>query len=492
MNFRAKTDTPVFFSDSVAILANSKIEDIENLLQNCAPFESGKAGEGESDRLARERKTLRSFWVTGLKGVTEAEAAKMIVEEAREILQKDLGVEISNWGVANVPDIGNSSRRLSSPSYHMSYLKNSVGNPSRKSAKNSRNSRLKKSRNNSKKKNSYEVTSKSVTKKSNLSFDISAQMEELFEITKDDKNLEEEHFEKGKENFQVLGNLVKNQVSGSSKIENSEKSKKRVSWGDEEIQFSPCKKAKIQNEETTTQDIFADSFVNLDDLDENLEISNLITNKSCPKTPKFEACSEKFLVEKDENTISDSFLEAAFNSHLTEFDHQTQSKVNKLSTPIDPYTPSPRSKRLQERRKLAKKAKKQQNIISPGFIQSDESENESENFENLKAIPKVEDPIFKRPDDFKQQRKSIEKQNESNPSQCNLEVLNVIDVCTNRTLFETFKEEILEKSEFSMTLAIGKNRTKKLVKLSLHSSNKVQNALHFDDFFSRKNQGKNS
>ena len=179
----------------------------------------------------------------------------------------------------------------------------------KKSAKNSRNSRLKKSRNNSRKKNSYEVTSKSVAKKSNLSFDISAQMEELFEITKDDKNIEDEHFEKDKENFQVLGNLVrnqdsgfcqeklskietsekskkcvpkndfqilgnlvknqdsglskneksskidtsekskndfqvlgnlvKNQVSGSSKIENSEKSKKRVSWGDEEIQFSP-------------------------------------------------------------------------------------------------------------------------------------------------------------------------------------------------------------------------------------------------------------
>ena len=520
--------------DSVAILANSKIEDIENLLQNCAPFESGKAGEGESDRLARERKTLRSFWVTGLKGVTEAEAAKMIVEEAREILQKDLGVEISNWGNANIPEVGNSSRRLSSPSYHMSYLKNnSVGKPSKKSAKNSRNSRLKKSRNNSRKKNSYEVTSKSVAKKSNLSFDISAQMEELFEITKDDKNIEDEHFEKDKENFQVLGNLVrnqdsgfcqpksskietsekskkcvpkndfqilgnlvknqdsglskneksskidtsekskndfqvlgnlvKNQVSGSS-IENSEKSKKRVSWGDEEIQFSPCKKAKIQSDETTTQDIFADSFVDLDDLDENLEGSNLITNKSCPKTPKFEACSEKFLVEKDENTISDSFLEAAFNSHLTEFDHQTQSKVNKLSTPIDPYTPSPRSKRLQERRKLAKKAKNQQNIISPGFIQSDESENESENFENLKAIPKIEDPIFKRPDDFKQQRKSIEKQNESNASQCNLEVLNVIDVCTNRTRFETFKEEILEKSEFSMTLAIGKSNEENTTK----------------------------
>ena len=32
------------------------------------------------------------------KGVTEGEAAKLIVEEARDILQKDLGMQISNWG----------------------------------------------------------------------------------------------------------------------------------------------------------------------------------------------------------------------------------------------------------------------------------------------------------------------------------------------------------------------------------------------------------
>ena len=350
---------------------------------------------------------------------------------------------------------GNSSRRLSSPSYHMSYLKNSTGNHSKKSIKNPRkNSRTKKPRKNSntsKKKYSYEVT---VSKKSNLSFDISAQMEELFEITKDDKNLDEV-FENGKENdepktdFQILGNLVKkeeeklkaqNQDSGfcqqpqkSSKFEKnsgkSEKSKKRVSWGEneEKAHFSPCKKPKIQENET--QDIFADSFVNLDDLDqvENLE-------KTCPKTPKFEACSEQFLVEKDENTISDSFLEAAFNTHLSEFSKKEEN------------TFSPRSKKLQERRKLAKKAK--QNAISPGFIQSD-SENESENFENLKAIPKVEDPIFKIPD-------IKSPKHESNSSQ--KDTLNVIDVCTNRTLFDTFKAEILEKSKFAMTLAVEKSQ----------------------------------
>ena len=109
--------------DSIAILANSKIEDIENLLQNCAPFESAKASEGESEKAAQIRKDIRSFWVTGLKGVTEAEAAKLIVEEAREILQKDLGVQIVNWGEisTNTGDsvLGNNAKNNVMKKFHI-------------------------------------------------------------------------------------------------------------------------------------------------------------------------------------------------------------------------------------------------------------------------------------------------------------------------------------------------------------------------------------
>ena len=43
-----------------------------------------------------KRKELRAFWVTGQKGLTYAEAAKAIVDEAREVLQKDLGTSI-DW-----------------------------------------------------------------------------------------------------------------------------------------------------------------------------------------------------------------------------------------------------------------------------------------------------------------------------------------------------------------------------------------------------------
>ena len=85
--------------ESVAQVANASPEDIEILLQNCAPFESGKVlQEGESERDVKERKQIRSFWVTGKKGLTEEEAAKLIVEEAREVLQNDLGIQITDWG----------------------------------------------------------------------------------------------------------------------------------------------------------------------------------------------------------------------------------------------------------------------------------------------------------------------------------------------------------------------------------------------------------
>jgi hypothetical protein len=59
-------------------------------------------------------------------GVTEAQAANLMVEEARELLQKDLGLEITNWGKnAETTSIGQndlSKHHLSSNNIHLSYL----------------------------------------------------------------------------------------------------------------------------------------------------------------------------------------------------------------------------------------------------------------------------------------------------------------------------------------------------------------------------------
>ena len=346
--------------DSVAVLANSKIEDIENLLQNCAPFETAKvAVEGENEKDILARKQLRSFWVTGLKGVTEAEAAKLIVEEARDLLQKDLGVEVTNWGEQSNPIAGDSvlsssiRRRSSSfnPSAHMSFLKgNASTSGGRKNATTSKQTKAKKktraAANKSKvkskakpksnnKSNSYQVKAPRVDK--NSSFDFSAQMEELFESTMNEKeNIKQETPEKPK------SPTIEEPVMPSGA-----KKKKRVSWGENEVQ-SPRKAAKLdfekqepaeevrqnetnpkdpRNNNDETEDAFGDSFVDMEALEEiEKENRHVTVNKSCPKTPNYLVNSEKLELKPSdtathlmkEETITDSFLEAALATHMSE------------------------------------------------------------------------------------------------------------------------------------------------------------------------------
>ena len=88
---------------TVSEVAHAKSEDIEILLRNAAPFESEKViQQGETEHDVKLRNALRSFWVTGKKGITEGEAARIIVEEARELLQKDLGIQINDWNLTSI------------------------------------------------------------------------------------------------------------------------------------------------------------------------------------------------------------------------------------------------------------------------------------------------------------------------------------------------------------------------------------------------------
>ena len=141
--------------------------------------------------------------MTGLKGVTESEAAKLIVEEAREQLQKDLGVLVTSWGNLKPGEnnsvlLNSSLRRRSnsiSPSTstaHYSYLnrKNNTGMKSKKTKRPTRKKVVKKTKSKVKtkttttSKSTFEIGSKNVNK--NSSFDFSSQMEELFEFENDD------------------------------------------------------------------------------------------------------------------------------------------------------------------------------------------------------------------------------------------------------------------------------------------------------------------
>ncbi|XP_054985461.1 DNA polymerase theta [Sorex araneus] len=75
---------------TVADLARADISEVETVLRNAAPFKSARKAVDEEEEAAEERRNMRTIWVTGKKGLTEREAAALIVEEANMILQQDL------------------------------------------------------------------------------------------------------------------------------------------------------------------------------------------------------------------------------------------------------------------------------------------------------------------------------------------------------------------------------------------------------------------
>ncbi|XP_062427659.1 DNA polymerase theta [Rhea pennata] len=77
---------------TVADLAKASAGDVATALKNSVPFKSVRRAVDEDEESAEERRTICSIWMAGMKGLSESEAASLIVEEARGLLQQDLAL----------------------------------------------------------------------------------------------------------------------------------------------------------------------------------------------------------------------------------------------------------------------------------------------------------------------------------------------------------------------------------------------------------------
>ncbi|KAG8522018.1 DNA polymerase theta, partial [Galemys pyrenaicus] len=84
---------------TVADLAMADVAEVETILKNAVPFKSARKAVDEEEEAAEERRNMRTIWVTGRKGLTEREAAALIVEEANVILQQDLAEMGVQWNM---------------------------------------------------------------------------------------------------------------------------------------------------------------------------------------------------------------------------------------------------------------------------------------------------------------------------------------------------------------------------------------------------------
>ncbi|XP_046737079.1 DNA polymerase theta [Diprion similis] len=92
----------------VADLATADELSVERALHKALPFESEKEQDGEHILDAAKRNKVRSIFVTGRDGLTPYQAAVLLVQEARTLVQHELGVKEVHWKQDNV----NSSSKL--------------------------------------------------------------------------------------------------------------------------------------------------------------------------------------------------------------------------------------------------------------------------------------------------------------------------------------------------------------------------------------------
>lgn len=82
---------------TIASVAAAPPSEIENILRNAAPFVSERKRGQETETEVRERSEARVIWVAGRRGLTEGAAAKLIVGEAKQLLQADVAQLGIQW-----------------------------------------------------------------------------------------------------------------------------------------------------------------------------------------------------------------------------------------------------------------------------------------------------------------------------------------------------------------------------------------------------------
>ncbi|XP_068203491.1 DNA polymerase theta isoform X2 [Palaemon carinicauda] len=76
--------------ETVKMVAHSTKEDVENILHLATPFQSNKMDEKDS-------RFGGTIWLSSNRPLTEAQAAALIIEEARQLVQKELGLASIDW-----------------------------------------------------------------------------------------------------------------------------------------------------------------------------------------------------------------------------------------------------------------------------------------------------------------------------------------------------------------------------------------------------------
>jgi len=127
---------------SLVELAGADVLELEKVLFNSLSFDSAKQHDHENAEEAAKRNVVRNFFITGKAGMTVNEAAKLIIGEARQFVQYEIGVGSIKW-TQTQQEGTESSKSVQEADIHLSFEEEQVRNhppPKRKLSSGDKNS----------------------------------------------------------------------------------------------------------------------------------------------------------------------------------------------------------------------------------------------------------------------------------------------------------------------------------------------------------------
>lgn len=389
-------------------LASAKIEIVENALHKMTPFESEKEREGETKYEAEQRNKVRTIWVTGKQGLTEKEAAEMLIVDARHYLELELGVIGAKWDQSNNSSMEETERDTATAESDESNKPSSNINTETQKTDTvnlSCNSDLFRESNNSLHSNNYNEISNISSENDKNKLAANKLSESLgVKINWSNDSL----FENSFETINSTSKLSTNQLTERNSPCNIKISEEN------QCQISPlCGNTLLGN-------AFASSFTLLDSSNQK----NKSMESSTPSNTSNECiCSSQNLAELLNTPLKTITANRLSVSARKRNRSSTEDVINSNSenSCLD-QTPVKKKKSLNKKTKLGKKSQVIKNIDST-FIISEGSDLSKTDYESLQETSSVD-----------------------------LSNIEIIDVCSNRELFKCFCKELREQKQISLSL----------------------------------------
>lgn len=445
-----------------------------------------------------KRKKVRTVWITGMKGLTEREAAEMLIKDARRFLQLEMGLSEAKWDGSQSEDEDNQDvLTLNVPSKESCNLlipnnSNIIGTKVTESTP--KKSTVLHSDTN---KESDNTSSSSVSiglELSPISLDLGKLNENLHDKRMEKKKIEEiakshvkekSHETKMCKEMRTLSEMYK--IGGNSKFEGIQKFEDVQKF--ETVQkLDNVQSKKIKNIEESPNFVQIKNFDNIQSTNKNTEkLQKSLTEENNKSSSLFDSSSQSLF----ENSYEDG---DQMNTCITSANLEDLEKsLGSLKTPEnEEKIISIKNTTISSEDDFIPESQKEiEPLLSLKTFKSVRKRSRADDTfekEQQKSTPLKRSKGTKKPLTMQKRSKELQILQPCNTEQeetsVDLTNLKIINICGNNQLFDCFSKELSEQYKISLSIACSKihHELKATIGRSLKRENSIENSKPSEKF----------